>query len=178
MSRRVLIIDDDVVFAKSLSRAFSRRGIDSDCASHGDAAIRMIGAISYTDVIVDLNIGDESGLHLLVEVRRRLPTSKILMLTGYASIATTVTAIKQGADNYLAKPASADDILHMLDSGSNHMSGISEVPARPMSVARLEWEHIQRVLGENGGNVSATARALNMHRKTLQRKLNKKPVSR
>jgi two-component system response regulator RegA len=112
-------------------------------------------------------------------MRAALHDARILVLTGYASIATAVAAVKQGADEYLAKPANVDSILTAL------MAGISEDAAEaaleepvPLSVARLEWEHIQRVLTEHGGNISATARALNMHRRTLQRKLGKRPVSR
>ena len=121
----------------------------------------------------------ESGLHLVAPLRHALPDARILVLTGYASIATAVAAVKHGADEYLAKPANVDSILTAL------MAGVSEEAAEaaleepmPLSVARLEWEHIQRVLTEHGGNISATARALNMHRRTLQRKLGKRPVSR
>jgi len=108
-----------------------------------------------------------------------LPHARLLVLTGYASIATTVQAIKAGADNYLAKPANLDSILSALEHSANDVStDLDNVDvAVPLSVERLEWEHIQRVLAENHGNISSTARALNMHRRTLQRKLAKRPVA-
>ena len=101
---------------------------------------------------------------------------KVLILTGYSSITTAVEAIKRGAANYLCKPADADDVLAALLS--DHADLVTLVPENPMSVDRLQWEHIQRVLGEHDGNISATARALGMHRRTLQRKLQKRPVHR
>lgn len=113
-------------------------------------------------VALDLNLAGDSGLRLLPRLREALPESKILVLTGFASIATAVDAIKLGADNYLAKPASADDILHALDDPEPNPE--QAAPEAPMSVRRL-WEHIQRVLAEHDGNISATARALNMHRR-------------
>ncbi|MWS40727.1 response regulator, partial [Escherichia coli] len=110
--------------------------------------------------------------------RQALPEARMLILTGYASIATAVQAVKLGADEYLAKPANVDSILLALQVGVSEAVAeqTMENPA-PLSVARLEWEHIQRVLAEHGGNISATARALNMHRRTLQRKLGKRPVA-
>jgi two-component system response regulator RegA len=101
----------------------------------------------------------------------------MLVLTGYASIATAVQAVKDGADNYLAKPANVETILSALQSEASALQAEEALEhPTPLSVARLEWEHIQRVLAEHGGNISATARALNMHRRTLQRKLAKRPV--
>jgi two-component system response regulator RegA len=101
---------------------------------------------------------------------------KILILTGYASIATAVEAIKLGADNYLAKPADTDEVLNALFASADE-SPRNSIDVAPMSVKRLEWEHIQKVLNENEGNISKTARELKMHRRTLQRKLQKRPVS-
>ena len=184
-----LVIDDDEVFSGTLARAITRRGYAVQVAHNGAEALALAGRTPFAYVTLDLHLGpppesggtsaSESGLHLVAPLRAALPDARILVLTGYASIATAVAAVKQGADEYLAKPANVDSILTAL------MAGVSEDAAEaaleepvPLSVARLEWEHIQRVLTEHGGNISATARALNMHRRTLQRKLGKRPVSR
>jgi two-component system response regulator RegA len=117
------------------------------------------------------------GLSLIAPLCDLQPDARILVLTGYASIATAVQAVKEGADNYLAKPANVESILAALQTNASEVQA-DEALENPvvLSVDRLEWEHIQRVLAENNNNISATARALNMHRRTLQRKLAKKPV--
>jgi two-component system response regulator RegA len=171
--RKILILDDDAVFASTLMSSLLRRGVESVHAGSVDQARLMLDGI--TDAVVDLNLGAVSGLSFISELRDNLPLANILVLTGYASIASTVQAIKLGADNYLAKPADTSAILKALDQDAAESDAQSEF-AEVMSVPRMEWEHIQRVLAENEGNVSATARALNMHRRTLQRKLFKKPV--
>ena len=125
--------------------------------------------------VLDLNLGNCTSLDLILPLRERNPDMRILVLTGYASIATAVRAIKLGADNYLAKPADTDEILTALLSDPEPDA---DAELQPMSVRRLEWEHIQKVLEQNNGNISATARQLNMHRRTLQRKLQKRPVQR
>lgn len=124
--------------------------------------------------VVDLNLAGDSGLGLIPDLLALDPGVRIVVLTGYASLATAVEAIKLGAVNYLAKPADADQVLAAFAA----TGGDPAVPvnARPLSVSRLEWEHIQRVLRDNDGNISATARQLGMHRRTLQRKLTKRPV--
>jgi len=116
---------------------------------------------------------DGSGLALVDQLRRLSPAMRIVVLTGFASVATAVEAIKLGAIHYLPKPADADDIMAAFDRDAGDTA--VAVKNRPLSVERLEWEHIHKVLAENDGNVSATARALGMHRRTLQRKLGKKP---
>lgn len=173
MKRRILILDDDAVFASTLKSSLLRRGIESIHAQNVEEARLLLEGV--TDALVDLNLGAVSGLHFIPELRRRRPSANILVLTGYASIASTVQAIKLGADNYLAKPADTHAILKALDQDAAE-SGLLDEHVEVMSVPRMEWEHIQRVLAEHEGNVSATARALNMHRRTLQRKLLKKPV--
>ncbi|MDH4394766.1 MAG: response regulator [Limnobacter sp.] len=173
MNRKILILDDDAVFASALMRSLLRRGIESVHASSVEQALPLLGGV--TDAVVDLNLGAVSGLHFIPELRKQRPSANILVLTGYASIASTVQAIKLGADNYLAKPADTSAILKALDQDAAE-SAMQDEHSEVMSVPRMEWEHIQRVLAENEGNVSATARALNMHRRTLQRKLFKKPV--
>jgi two-component system response regulator RegA len=126
--------------------------------------------------VIDLKIDQESGLHFLPVLQRYSPHTKALILTGYSSISTTVEAMKLGCVNYLCKPVNTDDILQALE----HHQASPDVPIAedPPSVSRLEWEHIQRVLTQHDGNISATAKALGMHRRTLQRKLQKRPVSR
>ena len=130
------------------------------------------GAPDYA--VIDLRMPDQSGLMLVSTLAAAGKQTKIVVLTGYASIATAVEAIKLGATYYLSKPADADDIAAAFHRGAGNES--EPVQEKPFSVNRMEWEHINRVLRENGDNVSATARALNMHRRTLQRKLNKRPL--
>jgi len=175
-ARSLLIIEDDEVFASVSSRALSRRGYEVVMANDISSAREMIISHPVQFAIVDLNLAGHSALELIPTLRARNPNARILMLTGYASIATAVEAIKLGADNYLAKPADIDEILAALDEDAEQDDCDAEFQ-EPMSVRRLEWEHIQKVLLENQGNISETARQLKMHRRTLQRKLQKKPVS-
>jgi two-component system, response regulator RegA len=181
MTRFILIVDDDPVFAETLARSFQRKQIDTCVALTKDQALSAAQSHQFTDITLDLNLGEQSGLQLVAPLRALQTQASLLVLTGYASIATTVQAIKLGADNYLTKPADSTAILRALDEDmSNLLTADENIPGdfQPMSVSRLEWEHIQRVLAEHEGNVSATARALNMHRRTLQRKLAKRPVGR
>lgn len=170
----ILLVEDDETFARVMSRVLGLREFDVRCAPDRETADRMIADGRHDYAILDLNLGGESSLALIAPLKARNPDIRILVLTGYASIATAVEAIKLGADDYLAKPADADEILAALLDGDAAAAG---APLEPMSVRRLEWEHIQRVLKENGGNISATARKLKMHRRTLQRKLRKRPVA-
>jgi len=178
MHGRVLIVDDDEVFARTLALALSRRGFCVATAAGAKAALALTEAGGFDTVVLDLRLGAESGLHLIEPLRERMPTARILLLTGYASIATAVAAIKLGAVQYLPKPASVDEILAALGDTDCAAGGHADVEpvAEPLSVDRLEWEHIQKVLAQHEGNLSATARALKMHRRTLQRKLAKRPV--
>jgi two-component system response regulator RegA len=124
--------------------------------------------------VIDLKMPGDSGLRLIPELRSLSDGMRIVVLTGYASVVTAVEAIKLGATHYLAKPVDADEVVAAFGRAVGD-AGIP-VPSRPLSVDRLEWEHIQRVLAENGGSISATARSLGMYRRTLQRKLSKRPV--
>ena len=180
MTRSILIVDDDAVFASTLALSFERKGIQACVALNKEQALAAVGQQQFTDITLDLNLGEQSGLQLIAQLRSFQAQANLLVLTGYASIATTVQAIKLGADNYLAKPADSAAILRALDEDAldADMAVADSVEFHTMSVSRLEWEHIQRVLNEHDGNVSATARALSMHRRTLQRKLAKKPVGR
>jgi two-component system response regulator RegA len=144
-------------------------------AENADAALEVLQQQRFDLVLLDLNLNGESGLRLLQRILQLQPDARVIMLTAYASVATAVDAIKRGAENYLCKPVNASDIAALLtDDDSNSEETLSD---NPLSVDRLEWEHLQRVLMEHAGNISATARALNMHRRTLQRKLQKRPVS-
>ena len=174
--RRLLLVEDDEVFAEVLSRALSQRGYDVGGADSVAAAQQLMHSGKFAYGILDLNLGGQSSLELVPSLIAENPDIRILILTGYASIATAVEAIKLGAHNYLAKPADTEEIIAALIRDVD----AAELPAatqEPMSVRRLEWEHIQKVLLENAGNISATARQLKMHRRTLQRKLQKRPVS-
>jgi len=170
----LLLVDDDATFCRVMGLALSRRGFAVVTARDSATAIRLAAADPPEYAVVDLNLAGDSGLMLIPELLALEPATRIVVLTGYASIATAVAAIKLGAVNYLPKPADADQVVAAFTA----TMGDPAVPvsARPLSVNRLEWEHIQRVLRDNDGNISATARQLGMHRRTLQRKLAKRPV--
>jgi two-component system response regulator RegA len=171
----ILIIDDDETFNAVLRRALGRRGRVVDGATDPQTALALARQSPPECVVLDLNLAGSSGLALIEPLLDINPDCRIVVLTGYASIATAVDAIKLGAVQYLAKPVEVDAILAAFDAAAR--PEVSEAPsAEPLSVDRLEWEHIQRVLHENEGNISATARALKMHRRTLQRKLMKRPA--
>jgi len=172
-----LVIDDDEVFSGILARGLARRGYETHQAHNAEEAIALVNQNRFNFITVELHLGTDLGLSLCAPLRDLQPDARMLVLTGYASIATAVQAVKDGADNYLAKPANVESILAALQNEASEAQAEAAIehPAL-LSVARLEWEHIQRALAENGGNISATARALNMHRRTLQRKLAKRPV--
>jgi two-component system response regulator RegA len=174
-TRTVLIVDDDERFAATLAQALARRGWNTRTAHDAAAALAAAQALDLAATVVDLKLAAEDGLKLIEPLRREHPTMRIVVLTGYASIATAVKAIKLGADDYLAKPVTAGVVADVLARSRERGTGPA-VRAEPMSPRRLEWEHIQRVLAEHDGNVSATARTLRMHRRTLQRKLAKHPA--
>lgn len=170
----LLLVDDDVTFCTVLSRALDKRGFAVTVAHSVEQALPLAEANPPEFAVVDLKMDGVSGLVLVKTLHELDPATRIVMLTGYASIATAVEAIKLGATQYLAKPANANEIVAAFGHAAS-----ADIPlnAQPPSVDRLEWEHIQRVLQAHDGNISATARALNMHRRTLQRKLTKRPVN-
>ncbi len=177
MTRQVLVIDDDTTFNTVLARALTRRGYQVDSATDAVTALTVAQAVLPDAVVLDLNLGSSSGLQLIRPLLEIAPDCRIVVLTGYASIATAVEAIKLGAIQYFAKPIEVEAIVAVFDAPEEvEEAGEGEVPSDPLSVGRLEWEHIQRVLLEHEGNISATARALKMHRRTLQRKLAKRPL--
>jgi len=168
----IAILDDDEVLANTLARRLSKRGFGASTFFHIDTLLDS--DIAFSHLILDLNLGNYSVLSELEAIRAKWPTARVVILTGYASIASTVSAVKKGADDYLTKPINFEQLLKSL--GGGEVQPEEDVPTEVISSAQLEWEHIQRVLLENNGNISATARALNMHRRTLQRKLQKKPL--
>ena len=170
----ILVVDDDPLFAETLAVALRRRGQRATPATSSGQALDFAQSDDFDAAVLDLKLGDESGLALIEPLTHLHPGLRIVLLTGYASIATAVEAIKLGATHYLPKPATADQILAAL--GRVEADPNLASPDAPMSVDRLEWEHIQHVLAQHDGNISATARALKMHRRTLQRKLLKRPV--
>ena len=174
----VLAIDDDAVFCQLVKRGLERQDYTVEVAHDESSALENAKKLHADFVLLDLRLGDASGLQLIEPLLEINPDSKIIVLTGYASLTTAVQAIKLGAINYLAKPVDVATILKTLaDPESATDAELVEIEeASPTSLKRLEWEHIQRVLHENDGNISATARQLNMHRRTLQRKLQKKPA--
>lgn len=169
-----LLVDDDAIFCQVLSRALERRGFSTLSAHDLENALQLARAHQPRHAVVDLKLADQSGLQVISALKNSLPDIRIVMLTGYSSIATAVEAVKLGAVNYLCKPATTDEILNALTQNDGNPE--IDVPDQPPSVERLEWEHIQKVLRDFDGNISATARALGMHRRTLQRKLQKRPV--
>lgn len=177
MSRSLLFVDDDVALAEVSGRGLERRGYAVTLA-HDAAAARDAAARSEFDrAVVDLRLGEDSGLDVITDLHARNPDCRIVVLTGYASIATAVEAVKRGADEYLNKPATIDDIVQALEDTAADTRDVA-IAEEPMSVRRLGWEHINRVLHETEGNVSETARRLGMHRRTLQRMLYKRPPHR
>jgi len=170
----LLLVDDDPTFCRVLCHALEKRGFAVTVAHGVEQALPLALSNPPEYAVVDLKMGGASGLTLIRALHELDPATRIVVLTGYASIATAVEAVKLGATQYLSKPANADEIVaafgHLASAGA-------PLNAQPPSVERLEWEHIQRVLQEYQGNISATARALNMHRRTLQRKLSKRPAT-
>ncbi|MDQ5939946.1 MAG: two-component system, response regulator RegA [Pseudomonadota bacterium] len=171
---RLLLVDDDETFCSVLKNALEKRHYDVLVAYDVGTGIILAEQNLPEYAVIDLRIGYESGLELVKKLISLDDNTRIVMLTGFASIATAVEAIKLGATHYLTKPANADEIVAALHKNEGDSSTIiSDVP---LSVKRLEWEHLQRVLMQHEGNISAAARALNMHRRSLQRKLEKRPV--
>jgi len=171
---RLLLVDDDITFCTVLKSALEKRNYEVLVANNVSNGILLAEQNLPEYAVIDLRIGYDSGLELVKKLISLDDNTQIVMLTGFASIATAVEAIKLGAVHYLTKPANADEIVNALHKNDGDSSvAISE---NPLSVKRLEWEHLQKVLMQHENNISAAARALNMHRRTLQRKLEKKPV--
>jgi len=174
IEKTLLIVDDDEVFASVLARAMVRRYKDVHVANTVEQALILAGEYLPDNIVLDLKIHQSSGLDIIEQLCSSVPGVAIVVLTGYSSIATTVEAMKLGASNYLCKPVNAEELLQAFNHSPT--GSLPEIPVSPPSVSRLQWEHIQKVLRQNNGNISATARALGMHRRTLQRRLQKRPV--
>lgn len=172
----LLVVEDDDVLRERLVRALCDRGFLAQGAASSSEARRLSeDAPEYA--VLDLRVGDDSGLEVLKALLAKDPATRVVMLTGYGSIATAVEAIRLGAVHYLTKPADADQIVSALQRGSTQPD--SAAPAsEPLSLARAEWEHINHVLVSVSGNISEAARRLGLHRRSLQRKLAKYPPTR
>lgn len=171
--RVALVVDDDDIFRNRLCRAFIDRGWEAAGAADGPTALELSAKLSPDLAVIDLRLPGMSGLEIVQALRSFDETTCIIMLTGYGSIATALTATKLGATHYLSKPADADQIL---SAWLKINEGSSDPPEHSVpSLARVEWEHIQRVLTDCGGNVSHAAKLLGLHRRSLQRKLSKYP---
>lgn len=170
----LLIVEDDAVFARTLQRSFERRGYEVILAAGPDDIDTVLDGRAPEFAVVDLKLAQSSGLACVETLHARDPDTVIIVLTGYASIATAVQSIKLGATSYLAKPANTDDI----ERAFGMTTGSAGVPIgdRHTSIKTIEWERINEVLAETGFNVSETARRLGMHRRTLARKLEKRRV--
>lgn len=167
----ILLVDDEEIFRKRLAQSFSRRGFTVHEAADFDEALAALREFRPDLALIDLRMPGKSGLELVAEAKRLQPQIKIVVLTGYGSIATASQAIKLGALNYLPKPADVDEILQAFAQDDDLMITVDPEELTPPSLARVEWEHIQRVLTDCDGNISEAARKLNIHRRSLQRKL-------
>ena len=174
LNNKLVIIEDDLVLANTLKRRLQKRSYQCFHASHGSDALLMCRQESPDVILLDMKLGDESGLLLIKPLRQTCPNARIILLTGFASIATAVDAIKLGADDYLAKPVDTQTLLKALGNSSPDTTDVESTDV--LTAEQVEWQHIQQVLKYNQGNISATARQLSMHRRTLQRKLQKRPA--
>jgi two-component system response regulator RegA len=168
--RSLLIVDDDAPLRRRLERAMEQRGYEVTAVDSVASGVAAATVSPPAFAVVDLRLGDGSGLDVVAALQKAREDARIIVLTGYGNIATAVAAVKAGAVDYLPKPADADQIAAALEA---HGNALPPPPENPMSADRVRWEHIQRVYEQCGRNVSETARRLNMHRRTLQRILNK-----
>ena len=166
-----LLVDDNLLYLKTLQRSLRRRGYETLLAQRIEDALALARQHRPAFALVDLRLGEESGLELIGPLKDIRPDMRVLLLTGYASVATAVEAIKRGADNYLMKPVTADAIAAAL----REEPGEAAPESTMVPLARVEWEYIQQALAETRGNVSAAARLLGTHRRSLQRKLARRP---
>jgi two-component system response regulator RegA len=177
-ARTLLVVDDDEPLRTRLVRAFAARGLEARGAASAEEALALATADSPELAVVDLRMPGSSGLHLVKELVAIDRATRVVVLTGYGSIATALEAIRLGAVHYLTKPADADQILAAFEPQTSPPETEAVAAFEVASLARAEWEHIQRVLTDCGGNVSQAARLLGIHRRSLQRKLSKYPLAR
>ena len=186
VARTLLIVEDDDVLRPRLARAFRERGFEVREAPDVDGALETASGDPPEYALVDLRLGTRSGLEVVRGLAELDPATVIVVLTGYGSIATALEAVRLGATHYLTKPADVDDVLAAFARGASGATATSEPapvvdaggPDSTPTLARVEWEHINRVLSDCGGNVSQAARILGIHRRSLQRKLAKYPTPR
>ncbi len=171
LRQNLLVLDDDIGLRNWLCRAMERRGFAPYCAGSLAEATALLRRVSPGYAVIDMRLEDGYGLEIVPILRDVRPDARIVVLTGYGNLASAVAAIKAGADDYLAKPASADQVADALLAAGD--AALPPPPDSPMSADRVRWEHIQRVFEQCSRNVSETARRLKMHRRTLQRILNK-----
>jgi two-component system, response regulator RegA len=172
--KTLLLVDDDPIFSEVLAKALTKRDFNVMTATDVENAKQQLKEIKPDFAVVDLRMPGPSGLELIPVLCELNKHIKIVVLTGYASISTAVEAVKLGATHYLTKPADADEIVAAFDRVSGESQ--ADISSTPISLDRLEWEHIQKVLADCNGNISEAARSLGLHRRTLQRKLQKRPV--
>jgi two-component system response regulator RegA len=174
----MLLIDDDAAFCTVLARRLQREGIACDIAHDAASALRLLDASSPDArpqrILLDLRLGADNGLALIQALRERCPDARIVLATGYASIATAVDAMRRGAWHYLPKPFDLDSLLRSFGDAPD--AAPADIAEAPPTLRRQGWEHVQRVLADCDGNVSAAARVLGVDRRTLQRRLAKRPV--
>jgi two-component system response regulator RegA len=174
----VLVVDDDETFRTRLVRAFQARGFEAQGARDGESALALARSDSPELAVVDLRMPGISGLDVVRELKAIDAMTNVVVLTGYGSIATALEAVRLGATHYLTKPADLDDLLAAFDRATRPPEPLAIDDKSVPSLARAEWEHINRVLTDCGGNISQAARLLGLHRRSLQRKLSKYPSSR
>ncbi len=172
---KLLLVDDDDPLRSRLARALRDRGLACVEAANAEQALTVARSERPDLALVDLKLPDRNGLEVVRDLHALLPEVRIVVLTGYGSIATALEAVRLGAAHYLPKPADADDVLQAFARGGDVPVALPEPPGSAPSLARAEWEHIQRVLGDCDGNISEAARRLGLHRRSLQRKLQKRP---
>jgi len=173
---KLLIIEDDINLATTLARRLTKLDYVCEIAHNCTDALSKANVFLPSHVLLDMKLDQDNGLMLISPLRKLLPDAQIVLLTGFASIASAVEAMRLGASDYLAKPVDMASLRQALTGIKSDQQAIKLTESTVMSPERLEWEHIQQVLQNNQGNISVTARQLNMHRRTLQRKLQKKPV--
>jgi len=174
--KKILLVEDDTIFANTLMRRLTKHDFECVHVETNSEALLACQRHKPNYVLLDMKLAKETTLSIITPIRQSLPNSRIILLTGFASIATAVDAIKLGADDYLTKPLDTQTLLAALNG--NKASSITtdvKIDGDTLSAEQVQWQHIQQVLKANDGNVSATARQLSMHRRTLQRKLQKRP---
>lgn len=178
----ILLVDDDERLRSRMARAFTARGYEAREADGYDAAIAIAELESTEYAVVDLRMPGKSGLEVVRELHRIDPATRVVVLTGYGSIATALEAVRLGATHYLTKPADVDEVIASFDrkvaEDESGLEADTEGEPQTPSLARVEWEHIQRVLTDCGGNITKAAERLGIHRRSLQRKLSKFPMRR